>query len=99
MFADRASIAVLGGRGGSGCVSFRREKYVPKGGPDGGDGGEGGSVTLVVNEHLRTLLDFQFRARFEATSQPIPNHLLIADQRASSDAKFDGSRPRPSIVG
>ena len=68
MFADRASIAVLGGRGGSGCVSFRREKYVPKGGPDGGDGGEGGSVILVVNEHLRTLLDFQFRARFEAES-------------------------------
>src|SRR2546425_3209510 len=68
MLADRASIDVLGGRGGSGSVSFRREKYVPKGGPDGGDGGDGGSVILVVNEHLRTLLDFQFRARFEAQS-------------------------------
>ncbi|HYQ95865.1 MAG TPA: GTPase ObgE, partial [Candidatus Eisenbacteria bacterium] len=49
-------------------MSFRREKYVPKGGPDGGDGGDGASVILVVNEHLRTLLDFQFRARFEAES-------------------------------
>jgi GTP-binding protein len=68
VFADRASIEVVAGRGGSGAVSFRREKYVPKGGPDGGDGGDGGSVTLVVNEHLRTLLDFQFRARFEAQS-------------------------------
>src|SRR2546430_11934201 len=68
MLADRASIDVLGGRGGSGSVSFRREKYVPKGGPDGGDGGDGGSVILVVNEHLRTLLDFQFRARFQAQS-------------------------------
>ena len=68
MLADRATIDVLAGRGGSGSVSFRREKYVPKGGPDGGDGGDGGSVILVVNEHLRTLLDFQFRARFQAPS-------------------------------
>ncbi|HEY2924680.1 MAG TPA: GTPase ObgE [Candidatus Eisenbacteria bacterium] len=68
MFADRASIEVVAGRGGSGSVSFRREKYVPKGGPDGGDGGDGGSVILAVNEHLRTLLDFQFRARFVAQS-------------------------------
>ncbi len=68
MFADRASIDVVAGGGGSGSVSFRREKYVPKGGPDGGDGGDGGSVILVVNEHLRTLLDFQFRARFRARS-------------------------------
>ncbi len=66
IFADRASIHVIGGRGGSGCVSFRREKYVPKGGPDGGDGGDGGSVILTVNEHLRTLLDFQSRTLFRA---------------------------------
>jgi GTP-binding protein len=68
IFADRASIHVVGGRGGNGCVSFRREKYVPKGGPDGGDGGDGASVVIVVNEHLRTLLDFQSRTIFRAQS-------------------------------
>ena len=68
MFADRASIEVVAGRGGNGCVSFRREKYVPKGGPDGGDGGDGGSVIFTVNPHLRTLLDFQSRTLFRAQS-------------------------------
>ena len=68
MFADHASVHVVGGRGGNGCVSFRREKYVPKGGPDGGDGGDGGSVILFVDPHLRTLLDFQARALFRAPS-------------------------------
>jgi GTP-binding protein len=68
MFADRASIHVVAGRGGNGCVSFRREKYVPKGGPDGGDGGDGGNVTFTVNPHLRTLLDFQSRTLFRSDS-------------------------------
>jgi GTP-binding protein len=66
VIADRARIRVHAGRGGHGCVSFRREKYVPKGGPDGGDGGDGGSIVLRVNPHLRTLLDFQSKTRFAA---------------------------------
>ncbi len=56
MFIDRAIIRVVGGRGGDGCVSFRREKYVPRGGPDGGDGGDGGSVYCTVDEQLNTLM-------------------------------------------
>ena len=57
-FVDEASIKVHAGKGGNGCLSFRREKYIPKGGPDGGDGGDGGSVVLVGTEGLNTLIDF-----------------------------------------
>lgn len=66
MFLDEAIIEVDGGNGGRGCVSWRREKYVPKGGPDGGDGGRGGNVILVVDENADTLSDFTSRKRFEA---------------------------------
>ena len=66
MFIDHAEITVRGGRGGNGCISFRREKYVPKGGPDGGDGGDGGAVILVADENINTLLDFRHRRQFQA---------------------------------
>jgi GTP-binding protein len=66
MFVDEASITVIGGDGGDGCVSFRREKYVPRGGPDGGDGGGGGSVILVATENVSTLLEYRYRRRFRA---------------------------------
>lgn len=66
MFYDRARIWVKGGDGGNGIVAFRREKHVPKGGPSGGDGGNGGSVVFVVDEGLRTLMDFHYRRHFRA---------------------------------
>jgi GTP-binding protein len=66
MFIDYARIHVKAGDGGSGCVSFRREKFVPKGGPDGGDGGDGGSVVFRADEGLHTLVDFRYRRHLRA---------------------------------
>jgi len=66
MFVDEARIVVRGGDGGNGCVSFRREKYVPRGGPDGGDGGDGGSVVLVTDPSVSTLLSFRYHRHFQA---------------------------------
>jgi GTP-binding protein len=65
-FIDQARIAVRAGRGGDGIVAFRREKYVPAGGPSGGDGGRGGDVLLVADANLQTLLDFKYRRLFAA---------------------------------
>ena len=65
-FIDEASIRVEAGKGGNGCLSFRREKFVAKGGPDGGDGGDGGDVVLVGDEALNTLVDFRFQPLYRA---------------------------------
>lgn len=64
-FIDEAKIYVRAGRGGNGCISFRREKYVPKGGPDGGNGGNGGSVLIRADRQLNTLLDFKYRRHYD----------------------------------
>lgn len=65
-FIDEAKIYLKAGDGGNGCVSFRREKYIERGGPNGGDGGRGGSIILVSNVHLNTLLNFRYKQHFKA---------------------------------
>ena len=66
MFVDEVSVFVKGGDGGAGCISFRREKFVPRGGPDGGDGGDGGHVVLQADPGITTLLDFHYRRHYNA---------------------------------
>jgi GTP-binding protein len=84
MFIDRATLYVKAGDGGNGIVSFRREKFVPKGGPNGGDGGHGGDVVLVADEGLSTLLDFQHRRHFRGGSLvvPVPVGTIIRDAQS-----------------
>ena len=66
MFIDQVSISVKAGDGGDGCCSFRREKYIPLGGPDGGDGGKGGDVILQVDNNLTTLIDLRYKKLYQA---------------------------------
>ena len=66
MFVDRARITIISGKGGNGAVTFRREPYVPEGGPDGGDGGKGGDVIFVADRNLRTLMDFRYKRKYQA---------------------------------
>ena len=65
-FLDQAKIYVKAGNGGAGSASFRREKFIEFGGPDGGDGGDGGSIILVADANLNTLIDFRFKQHFKA---------------------------------
>jgi len=82
-FVDHARIHVQAGHGGVGCVSFRREKFVPKGGPDGGNGGRGGSVIIRANKQLNTLLDYQYRRSYKA---PRGEHGLGSNKTGKSGA-------------
>jgi GTP-binding protein len=66
MFVDEVDIRVAAGNGGAGCLSFRREKFIPRGGPDGGNGGQGGSVYIVASSGKNTLIDFRYHPEFEA---------------------------------
>jgi len=66
-FIDEVRISVKAGNGGNGCISFRREKFIPKGGPDGGNGGRGGTVLIRADHHLNTLLDFKYKRHYKAS--------------------------------
>ncbi|MFA5928726.1 MAG: GTPase ObgE, partial [Candidatus Margulisiibacteriota bacterium] len=66
MFVDKAKIYLKAGNGGSGCLSFRREKFIPKGGPNGGDGGHGGSIYFCAEPKLQTLYDFRYKRHLKA---------------------------------
>ncbi len=68
MFVDRAKITIKSGKGGNGAVTFRKEPFVPEGGPDGGDGGKGGDIIFMADENLRTLMDFKYKRKYEAES-------------------------------
>ena len=83
MFVDEVEIHVRAGDGGRGCLSFRREKYVPRGGPNGGDGGRGGSVILEADEGLGTLLDFRYKRHYAA---PRGGHGEGSDRHGASGA-------------
>ena len=66
MFVDEVTISVKAGKGGDGCVHFRKEKYIPKGGPDGGNGGNGGNVCIKAVHNLHTLYDYRHQKNFKA---------------------------------
>ena len=66
MFIDEVTVTVKSGAGGNGCMSFRREKFIPHGGPDGGDGGDGGGIILRSDANLATLVDYRYKSRIEA---------------------------------
>jgi GTP-binding protein len=95
MFVDEASITVAGGNGGNGCVSFRREKFVPRGGPDGGDGGDGGSVILSADPGKNTLLEFRYRTLFRAERG---RHGLGSDKTGRSGRDLEILLPLGTIV-
>ena len=95
MFIDEAVISVKAGDGGNGCLAFRREKYVPRGGPSGGDGGRGGDVVLVASEHYNTLLHLRFNPEHRAERG---RHGEGSNKKGRDGASLEVSIPVGSIV-
>ncbi|GAB4338554.1 MAG: GTPase ObgE [Calditrichia bacterium] len=95
MFIDYAKIYVKGGQGGSGACSFRREKHVPKGGPNGGDGGKGGSIIFEVDPHMRTLVDFKYKRHYVAKHG---QHGMGSNKHGRAAADIVVKVPRGTVV-
>src|ERR1043166_4247999 len=95
MFVDLARVRVSAGNGGSGIISFRREKFIPLGGPDGGDGGRGGDVLVRADENLATLLDYTYRDRWSA---PEGNHGEGSNRTGRSGEDIVLPVPRGTVV-
>ena len=90
MFVDEVDIHVSAGHGGRGCLSFRREKFVPRGGPDGGDGGGGGSVFIVATPRKNTLVDFRFHPEFKKLPLYTVNDVFGGWQKSQKTHFADG---------
>src|SRR6185369_11422097 len=84
MFIDEVRIKVKAGDGGNGCLAFRREKFVPRGGPSGGDGGRGGTVTMVASEHYNTLLHFRFNPEHAASADGMVKAAIVRVRTVST---------------
>ena len=95
MFVDEVDITAAAGNGGSGCMSFRREKFVPRGGPDGGNGGNGGSVYLVASPNLNTLVSFRYHPDFKAQRG---GHGMGANRTGKSGADLDIAVPPGTVA-
>jgi GTP-binding protein len=95
MFIDEVRILVKAGDGGNGCMAFRREKFVPKGGPSGGDGGRGGDVTLVCSQHANTLLQFRFNPEHKAERG---RHGLGSNRTGAEGRSIDVAVPVGTVV-
>src|SRR5216110_266640 len=95
MFVDEVEILVVAGGGGNGCLAFRREKFVPRGGPSGGDGGHGGSVFVVANPHTNTLINYRFHPEFSA---PRGEHGQGSNRTGHTGADLELSVPVGTFV-
>ena len=98
IFVDEASIRVFAGKGGNGCLSFRREKYIERGGPDGGDGGDGGSVFVEADDSLNTLIDYRYQRVYRARTGETGAGRNCTGKKACKPRMRSGQDPRGLVA-